>query len=156
MNSENAVFIGMLVLFAILIIPAVDTVVGWVSGGRRRRVQVEAEYAREDHDHADLASADHAHADYIKRSDIDACKTACAAQTLSINQSFSAGIEKIERQLDHLRDGVNSRLDAFGEANEQRVSKIHARVDVTEKVVAAVHARVEDHLQDHRAAKGTV
>jgi len=146
MNSDNAVFIGMLVLFAILIIPAVDTVVGWVSGGRRRRVQVEAEYAREDHDHAD----------YIKRSDIDACKAACAAQTLSINQSFSAGIEKIERQLDHLRDGVNSRLDAFGEANEQRVSKIHARVDVTEKVVAAVHARVEDHLQDHRAAKGAV
>ena len=154
MSGDNAFFIGMLTLVAVLLIPAIDTVVGWIGGGRRRRVQVETEYAKEDHGHPELAPLNHEHAVYVPRPDHEAHRTICAQQILGINRGFTEGIEKIERQLDHLRDGINQRLDTFSKDSEARSSKVHGRVDIAEKAVSAVQARVEDHLQDHRAAKG--
>ena len=154
MNADNAFFVGLVVFFAIMVIPAFDTVMGWISGGRRRRVSVEREYAPAEHVHPECAPAQHEHAQYVSRTEYDSHRGACAAQSSQIAANFSAGIEKLERQLDHIRNGINERLDSFNQTNEERAARLHNRVDVSEKIVSAVHARVEDHLQDHRAAKG--
>jgi gas vesicle protein len=110
--------------------------------------------------HRQFAQLDHQHADALSRGDLDASREQQTREIMTIRQEMGGFTAKVERQIDHLRDAVTtqnaqmmSALEKYTEHNEDRVRRVHARLDPLPSAIAANTRSIETHLADHRAGK---
>lgn len=136
MSFDNAWVLGVLVLISVTLIPAVDTVLGWIRGGQRRRVQVDEEYALKSHEHAD----------YLTRGE---WREACIRQ----HAEESTRLNRIESKLDSVPMVVSDSFKELETKAEARASKLHERIGPIAEKTVSIRDALDRHLDDHRAGK---
>jgi hypothetical protein len=110
--------------------------------------------------HRQFAPIDHQHANALSKDDKDALREETTRELMTIRQEMGGMTGKVERQIDHLRDAMSTQnaqliaaLDKYTEHNEDRVRRVHARLDPLPSAIAANTRSLETHLADHRAGK---
>lgn len=124
----------------------------------RHKPPLHRQYAEREHSHPELARADHTHPQYTDSDHLDAIKSGCAKERLAIRQESANQTERLERQLDHVRDAVTqqgnqllARLDNMDERNEERIGNVYETIKPLASTVAANKTAICNHLEDHRA-----
>jgi hypothetical protein len=110
--------------------------------------------------HIQFAPMDHQHAGVLTKDDQDASRAESTRELMTIRQEMGGFTGKVERQIDHLRDAMTTQnaqmmaaLEKYTEHNEDRVRRVHARLDPLPSAIAANTRSIETHLADHRAGK---
>ncbi len=110
--------------------------------------------------HRQFASFDHQHSSLLTKGEQDACRAEHTREMLTIRQEMGGLTGKLERQMDHLRNAITTQndqlmaqLDKYNEHSEDRVRRMHQRLDPLPSAIAANTRSIETHLADHRAGK---
>lgn len=110
--------------------------------------------------HRQFAPIDHQHSGVLTHHDKEACQANQAREIMTIRQEMGGLTGKLERQMDHIRNTMTTQhdqlvaaLDKFNEHGEERVRRMHQRLDPLPAAIAANTRSIETHLADHRAGK---
>lgn len=108
--------------------------------------------------HQQYAPIKHTHAELHSSADADTCRANQTREMMTIRQEMGGMTGKVERQIDHLRDAVTTQnaqivaaLKDFDEKQEDRIRRIHGRIDPLAERVAANKQAIEQHIADERA-----
>lgn len=102
---------------------------------------------------ARFAAREHTHSEYLRRSDLEAKAESCAKERLTIRQASAETAERVERQIDHMRDTLGTKLDEIAANAEERSSNLHRRIDPLINTISGTASKLDNHLEDHRAGK---
>jgi len=110
--------------------------------------------------HRQFAPIDHQHAGVLTKGEQESCREAHTREMMTIRQEMGGLTGKLERQMDHLRNAITTQndqlmaqLDKYNEHSEDRVRRMHQRLDPLPSAIAANTRSIETHLADHRAGK---
>jgi hypothetical protein len=138
MGFEGAREVGVWVLVAIAILPAVKTVIDWARGTPRRDIgplPLQVQEAPR------FAPATHNHPEYMSRLE---CREAHKQESNRITAEFEA----TQRQIDHLGNKLDTTLREHNADAEARAGKLHGRIDALVEKVGTLSGTVANHIQE--------
>jgi hypothetical protein len=138
MGFEGAREIGVWVLVAIAILPAVKTVIDWARGTPKRDIGPQPIQVQEA---LRYAPAQHEHPQYMLRED---CREAHKLESKRITAEF----ESVQRQIDHLGNKLDTTLTQHNVEAEARAGKLHGRIDVLVERVGTLSGTMSNHIQE--------
>ena len=111
------------------------------------------QYAPILHDHAEaMRKADDAH-----KADLAACRAESTRECLTIRQEMGGMTAKLESAIDSLRNTIGtqnsqmlSEIKGMDDRMEERVTRLHHRIDPLAERVASNKQAIEQHLADER------
>ncbi len=108
--------------------------------------------------HQQYAPIKHEHPELHSSADATACRKHQTRELMTIRQEMGGFTGKVERQIDHLRDAMTTQnaqmiaaIKDLDEKQEQRIRRIHDRIDPIVERVAANKQAIEQHLADARS-----
>jgi hypothetical protein len=137
----------MVIVGAVALIPAIDTVRRWFVGDSRT-IGPQPLEVRESKPKADR---DHDHTEFQRAANCSSLHASIKTDMDQIEDRHSERTEALRKEIKADIAAVLAAIKASGEEAESRSSKIHSRIDPLSNVVAATNQRMEDHLRDHRA-----
>jgi len=119
------------------------------------------QFAAIDHTHTDLAPLDHSHSNLLTIPSHEEQTRSSAKDRLTLRQGITTATEKMENQVDGLRDAIRSqgeavmsRLDKLDERNEERIGHVYDTIKPLAPAISANKALIDNHLAEHRSSKG--
>jgi hypothetical protein len=110
--------------------------------------------------HRAYAPINHDHPGLVSKPDQKLCRDDQAREIMSIRTEMGGMTGKVERQIDHLRNAITtqnqqmiSAIKELDEKQDDRIRRMHARLDPLPAAIAANTRSIETHLADHRAGK---
>lgn len=110
--------------------------------------------------HKEFAAMHHTHEAMLTKADQKNCRSEQAREIMTMRQEMGGLTGKVERQIDHLRDALTTQnahmiaaINEFDEKHEDRIRRVHARIEPLPAAIAANTRSIETHLADHRAGK---
>jgi hypothetical protein len=108
--------------------------------------------------HQQFAALVHKHVELVHQDDLDGCQASCVRERLDMRQEMGNAVGKVERQIDHLRNAIETqnsqllaRLDKLDERNEERIGHVYETLTPLAPAISATAAKLDNHLADHRA-----
>ena len=142
---QGATEVGIWVLVAIMLLPAIKTLVDWGRGDRPQNRQIEPQPLITQERKAlkdEFAAKEHSHTQYLTREE-------CGGK-------HTAEERRIEARITEIKEAVNqlgTKLDQHNDRAEERAAKIHARVDGISNHVSGLSGQLNNHI-DHHPAEG--
>jgi hypothetical protein len=136
---QGAQEVGVWVLVAVMLIPAIKSLVDMLRPPKRD-IQQPLSVRPDIPGHDRFAPKDHAHPQYLTR---DECGQRHAAEERRQDLRAQQILDAIETQ--------GRKIEEHNKSAEERSSKLHQRVDPLAAGLAATDRTLTNHLEDHRA-----
>jgi hypothetical protein len=108
--------------------------------------------------HQQFAPLGHTHSDLVHQATARSCRSDQARELMTIRQEIGGMTGKVERQLDHLRNSITTQseqifaaIKTLDDKQEDRIRRIHGRIDPLAERVASNKQAIDQHLQDARS-----
>jgi hypothetical protein len=110
--------------------------------------------------HQQFASIDHVHADLVTAEQKKVCAAEQTEERMTLRQDMVGLVEKVERQLDHVRNAITEQhgqvmasIDRLDSRTEERINHVYDALNPLAPRIAATSATLDNHLADHRAKR---